>query len=295
MRTAVIHIRLHGGDVMRSFVFRTILSTNLSHLSPVALEAELTSPAPDEEGVRRPVSANAIAHSLQLPYETTRGRVVDLAEAGWCQRTSAGLLVPGSVTALPEHRTAVREIHDAFLDSIRTLGQLDFDFRSLIEQTGLPPLEGRALTGPPSPAFVVHLLMDLQLRHLETLTPMFGDVTRAFVWAGVLQANMRRLLVEREAAWAYAGPETPPPDSLRIPVSVRAVANELGMPYETTRRHVAALQDEGRLAKAGRGVLVPAAALGDEALGKGNQTLMLRFVRLIGELARLDFDFDNPR
>jgi hypothetical protein len=254
--------------------------------------------APGDEAAlapRRPVSANAVAQSLCLPYETVRGRVVSLIDKGWCLREPGGLLVSPSAAARPDYQAAVLDIHAAFLDALRALRRIDFDFDGLTASSAPPP-EGPIPSGPPLPGLIVHLVMELQQRHLETITPMFGDPAKAFVWAGALQAHVRRLLVEPESAWAYAGQDAPPPDNLRTPVSVRALAQTLGMPYETVRRHVATLLEEGRLVRVGRrGVLAPAAAVGQDGLGRGNPVLMMRFVRLIAELKRLGFDFADPR
>jgi hypothetical protein len=52
-------------------------------------------------------------------------------------------------------------------------------------------------------------------------------------------------------------------DTLRKPVSVYAVARRLGLPYETVRRHVGKLVEEGRCIRVGPrgGVIVPASAI----------------------------------
>src|SRR6185295_13738301 len=40
---------------------------------------------------------------------------------------------------------------------------------------------------------------------------------------------------------AYATVDRPPPDALRRPVSINAIARSLGLPYETVRRRVVTL------------------------------------------------------
>jgi hypothetical protein len=57
----------------------------------------------------------------------------------------------------------------------------------------------------------------------------------------------------------------PMPDSARRPISILAVANSLGMPYETVRRHVNQLVKEGRCAKMKGGVVFPASRVGTPA------------------------------
>lgn len=300
MQTALTHLPVHGGDLIRSFVFDTMLSANLKGLPPAVLEAEATRPADVAEparSLRRPVSANAIAQSLGLPYETVRGRVVTLLRLGLCERRRGGLVVPPEVAARPEFEAAMLKVHALFIEAIRTLREINYDFDAEPEfSIADAASEQRPSRGPTPPALVVRMVMDFQLRHLETLVPTFGDVTRGFIWAGILQANIRRLLRAPGMAWTYAEQATPPPDDLRAPVSIRMMSRELGLPYETVRRHVGTLIEEGRLrAIAGKGVIVPAAVLGDDRMGNTNPLLMQRFTRLVADLKRLGFDFADPR
>lgn len=295
MRTTLVHLRLHDGDLIRSFVFDTILSTNLENNSHAALEAELTGGEPVP---RRPVSAHAIAQSLGMPYETVRGRVMTLLRLGLCERGKGGLVVPAEISRRPDHQEAMLEVHAGFLKVIHAMTDLGLDFAGLAAKAGVAPEAARARPAgeAPPPAIVVRLVMDFQIRHLAHVAADFGDIMRGLIWAAVLRANVRNLLHSQDNAWAYARQSTPPPDELRVPISIRMLSRELGVPYETVRRHTAALLEVGYVKSVpGKGVFVPAEAVTTEGLGRENPRQMLQFTRLVGDLTRLGFDFNDPR
>jgi hypothetical protein len=290
VRTAVAHSRLHDGDLLRSFVFNTIVSANLSQLPYHAAEARQALPGATglRPGLLRPVSVNAVSQSLGLPYETTRGRVSALMRLGLCQRTRGGLVAPLDILAGPAFRQTAAVVYAAFLDAVRGMDALGLDLGAA-PASAAPDIASR----PPPPAdLVLRVLMDFQIRVLETFVPTYGDVVRGYVWGGVLQANIRHLLTAHQLAWRYSTQDNPPPDDQRRPVSIRAVAKVLELPYETTRRHVAALAAEGRLKIVpGAGVLAPAEAVGSDGLGRDNPNLMLHFTRMFADLNRIGFDF----
>lgn len=89
-----------------------------------------------------------------------------------------------------------------------------------------------------------------------------GDVLHGIILIAIIQANAeppRRSAGDQNHETVAALPD----DSPRTPVSAYAVAKRLGLPYETVRRHVARLVDEGRCVRVGArgGVIVPLAAI----------------------------------
>ncbi len=89
-----------------------------------------------------------------------------------------------------------------------------------------------------------------------------GDVLHGIVLIAIIQANAeapRRSSGDPDHRTAADLAD----DSPRTPVSAYAVAKRLGLPYETVRRHVARLVDEGRCVRVGArgGVIVPLAAI----------------------------------
>lgn len=86
-----------------------------------------------------------------------------------------------------------------------------------------------------------------------------GDVLRGLILIAIIQANTASLRQSR-GDQDHDTIDGVPDDSLRTPVSVYAVAKQLGLPYETVRRHIAGLTEEGRCVRIGDrgGLLVPA-------------------------------------
>lgn len=86
------------------------------------------------------------------------------------------------------------------------------------------------------------------LRPLESLLVM-----------AVNQANIAPLTRDPVARSRYGALEAPAPDEIRRPVSVRAVAASMQLPYETARRNIRRLEGLGVCATSEAGVVVPAA------------------------------------
>ncbi|WP_293681094.1 hypothetical protein [uncultured Phenylobacterium sp.] len=212
-----------------------VLAINQANIVPLTRDADararygqLDAPAPDDE--RCPVSINAVAGSLGLPFETTRRRIRRLAGGGTCIVSPEGVVVPASFLASPAYFASVlaghERLHRFYLD-LRTAG--------LVEE--MPPpaygLEGRV---PVRAA--ARLLADYMLRMSDGLMREAGSVVSALLLAALLDA-------------ALQAPEA-------APRSMSALRARLRLPGETVRRHVARLADDGLVTRTTAGaVLLP--------------------------------------
>lgn len=108
--------------------------------------------------------------------------------------------------------------------------------------------------------FVLRLGMDYFLRLATGFARLFdGDVTTALVFLAVSQASVKHL--NAPTTINQAAENGLFPDHMRRSISVLAVAESLGSPYETVRRHVNRLVEKGYCVRtSGRGVMVPASA-----------------------------------
>ena len=90
----------------------------------------------------------------------------------------------------------------------------------------------------------------------------FGrDVVDALLLAAISQANVAQITRNPELQRQYATLDQPPPDEMRRPVSISAIANSLRIPFETARRRIVALSELGVVVTHPRGVVVPTAPL----------------------------------
>ena len=87
------------------------------------------------------------------------------------------------------------------------------------------------------------------------------NLNDGLIGAYIVQANIDQITRDPVLQRRYATLDSPPPDELRRPVSVSAVANALRLPYETVRRRVNYLAGRGLCQITPKGVLAPSAVL----------------------------------
>ncbi|MGA0607130.1 winged helix-turn-helix transcriptional regulator [Phenylobacterium sp. VNQ135] len=206
-----------------------VMAINQANIAPLTHEpltrirhGRLETPAPDAR--RRPVSINAIANSLRMPFETVRRHVRRLEGLGACASVDGGVIVPESYLASPEYVEGVMQSHRRLI-----LFFHQANAAGLIE-----PLPRS--TYPPEPSIPVRaaarLLADYMLRTTDALLAAVGDLASVVVLLAVISAEAGR-------------------------TSVSGVAHRLGMAEETVRRHVKSLIDEGLVLRISSGLVVP--------------------------------------
>ena len=101
------------------------------------------------------------------------------------------------------------------------------------------------------------------LRFIALIHTAFpNDLVRGVIWLAINNANVHHLLNDRARGDVYASIDHPVPDAERRAVSRSAIAQSLGVPLETCRRHINALIADGLCVEVpGGAVIVPAAQL----------------------------------
>lgn len=154
-----------------------------------------------------------------------------------------------------------------------------------------------APTAPNSTVRVAARLSNSFALNLVKLGGFGRDVIDGLLMAAITQANLAQINRNPELQRAYATLEQVPPDSLRRPVSISAIANSLRIPFETARRRVHALIDLGVVAVEPRGVIIPQGPLNSPLyryFAEAHYTLVrdlymrLRRIGLLADLARMD-------
>jgi len=113
-----------------------------------------------------------------------------------------------------------------------------------------------ALAWRATPATVSFIL------NTETASRNTRDLVDGLLFAAIQAANVSAINNDAELQLAYATLLAAPPDELRRPVSVSAIAHSMRMPFETARRRVQALVKIGALEATPKGILVSHRSLG---------------------------------
>ena len=223
-----------------------VLAINQANIAPLTRDpaararyGQLEAPAPDHE--RRPVSINAIAASLGLPFETVRRRVKGLCAGGVCSIGAEGVVVPASFLGSPAYLQSVMTGHER-------LRRFYFELKAAGLADGLP-----ASAYPPEEVVPVRaaarLLSDYILRVIEGLMREAANVVSLMILIALVDAALDE-----------------PPRSL----SASGLSRALRLPMETVRRHLSLLQDEGLCVRGGAG-----AAMTPEVLERPGLKLLL--------------------
>ncbi len=128
---------------------------------------------------------------------------------------------------------------------------------------------------------------DYLLRSLHMLGELSdGELLTGLISMAIVQANIAHLTQAKDQAGAFPDVERVPPDEMRRPVSIMALANGLGLPYETTRRHVEKMVARGQCVRLKGGVVVPTAALDSDRHRAFVTANLANLRRLFRELRR---------
>jgi len=240
------------GDVIDPLILAAVFEANLAPINQdLALSRRYaTLDAPPPEDLRRPVSVNAVAASLRLPYETVRRRVARLAESGALVMTRGGVHVPSE------------SINNPFLLAMATARYLRakafyFEMKGLAALDGLNPAPPDAPVHEAPPIRAANrVVAEYVLRVADAVIRRIGDPLSGLILMEMASANARRLdpidlLVEG-----------PLPDERRAPISVLELSRRCGLPAETVRRHVKKLEAAGFSRKVKGGQLAALEQLG---------------------------------
>ena len=248
------------GDVKLGLLAQAIGAANTAHLNTPseAWGRRILGAGPLlPDALRRPISVSALAASTGLPLETTRRAVQRLIVSGVCRRVEGGVIVPIETLRRPVIVQAVV----ANVGYVRRLLR-DLDAAGFVADAACwPQLAAEADDDSFDSRLVARLSAEYLLRVLRLLVDTYGDIRDGILAHTIVTANTSHLDMRGGEGWRYAGVDQPPPDSLRRPIGVARLAESLGLPFETTRRHVRRLIDAGVCIRIAGGLIVPQAVL----------------------------------
>jgi hypothetical protein len=209
-------------DFHDALILLAVVQANVAPLmrDGEAQRAYASPDAPPPDALRRPVSMNAIAQSLRLPYETVRRRLLRLAAADACEISAHGVIVPTRELASPEHTAALFAVWEQIRRlyyRLRDLGALD----TLVQPRAR---ERAAAESEPPLRAVIRIASDYMLRAVDNVGGQFDGLISGLVWFTVMSANREHL----EGIEELSAPR---------PASASAIARRLTAPIETVRRH----------------------------------------------------------
>jgi len=277
-----IQISRGDGALIDALIFTAALDANMA---PVERDPDLQVAyggvevsAPDE--LRRPVSMNAVAQSLRLPFETVRRRFLGLARDGLCVIGPQGVVVPNSAVTSPAYIAKQRARYD------RAAG-----FYATLKAAGaLPAVAGPAAPPPAEPLVRAanRALSEYTLRACNDLMALMGDVLSSVVLLELVVQNIRPMGTAELAGWPRD------PERLSRPVRIAALAAPLRFSGETIRRHLKVLEAQGFCRRTAGGLVATAPPAVQSRLPRlvdANHANVLRlFARLdqLGVLAAWD-------
>lgn len=139
----------------------------------------------------------------------------------------------------------------------------------------------------------VRLSTDYFLRSAQLMSSHAnGGLLTAVILRAIVAANTGHLDDDPETSARYASLDSVPPDELRRPVSVLSLSQSLGLPFETTRRHVNKLTQAGFCKRVAGGVVTPAATMRGPAEDQALLANMANLGRLFRALKRVGVVFD---
>jgi DNA-binding transcriptional regulator YhcF (GntR family) len=288
--------RMAGDDLVLALVFNAMWTANVLHITNSAANIEyggMEKIPPDS--MRRPVTVLALASSLRIPYETTRRAAQTLIKGGICVRVGGrGLIVPASVHVQQDRLNAVREALPSLLRFLSDLKRAEFDFepyRRALPQTVPLPADG---TLPLNARAILRVCSEFMMRGVDTLGSVHGDdFLAALIFTAIWTANVRHITGSSENL-AFGSLGELPPDEMRRPVPVNAIAQSLRLSPETTRRYAAKLLREGSAIRIeGKGLIIPRRHLVNPANYDGVRQSYTHMVRAVADMHRAGFDFQK--
>ncbi|MFZ5717879.1 MAG: hypothetical protein ACOY5Y_00275 [Pseudomonadota bacterium] len=268
-----IEISRDGADIVDRLLVAAILDANLG---PVKQDASLQAAyagvhAPPPQALFRPVSINAIAQSLGLPFETVRRRVARLVRAGACTSTAQGLV------ASQDHlgSAAFKAMSVARYERLK---RFYFDLKAM---DGLPPLRGRtapAVTAEAPVRIANRILAEHLMRFIEVAMRRVGDPLAALVLLHMARANTEGVDISIGDPRALA--------AAARPVTNRLLGDLLNVSPETVRRRTAALTRAGYCRRTAEGFVARLEAL-------DRPELVRLFAHNDAEVRRLFGDLDR--
>jgi DNA-binding Lrp family transcriptional regulator len=247
------------GDVRAALLAQSINMANTAHIDARsewgrgAASPSITFP----DQARRPISIARLAESAGLPFESTRRIVQRLIDIGACARVEGGVILLMATLQRPDIVRAVIENVGYARRLVRDLEAVGLVAHAPLDWTRTDP---GAVQDTFDARVVARLSAEYLLRALKLLD-IYGDIRDGVIALTIVTANTAHLDARGGEGRRYMAIDQTPPDAACRPISVSRLADSLGLPFETTRRHVRRLMAAEVCVRVDGGLIVPQAVL----------------------------------
>lgn len=274
-----------GAPELDALLVAAVLEANVNRLNrdPAlqAAHAQLDSAPPDE--LRRPVSINALAGSLRIPFETVRRHINKLIRQGYVASGPGGVYVPTAVVVSPP-----------FVAAAKARYQRVFQFHAeMVAVEVAEPLPFTALPAdhPQAPIRAVgRILSDYFFRMIDIMLQRVPDPLTGLLLLDIIRASTERIAPVQAAAVLRLGWIG---EAEGGPVRVAHLSRRLGIPYETTRRHVGWLLEQGYCRRDGVGLALAPAYRDSHSLQAVTAANLVNIRRMYRQIAGLSVGQDQ--
>lgn len=215
-------------------------------------------------------SRSALATSLGHSPETVRRQVGRLCTLGYCRQVGRNMHLVDDFLDKPEIVAAADGLATSFLrmaDGLRTAG---FDVPATIAALPTPQL--------------VRAALDIYLSVHELAEERPTNLMDLYVLGAVTVANAARITHDPTLSLRYGYADTVPPDDLRAPISIRAIAAIDGMPYANIWRHTVAVEAAGLVRKVDKGYFLAVALINSPWVSERSRIKVGYVLRVIGDM-----------
>lgn len=272
-------------DVLDSLIFGAILIANTQPLAQdpdlAQAYADVREMVPDD--LRRPVTINALAQSLRLPFETTRRRIGRMIRSGDIVMTPRGVYVPASAVTTAHFLSLAMRRHER----LRRF-YLDLNAIEALPHSGAPP----PALAPASPLRLTNRsVAEYMLRIADPMIALAGDPAAALVLMQLTHASIAGLEADALAAWARDQ------SAAGQPIRAGRLAQRLRFSTETTRRQAMSLEAAGFCIRSKAGLIATAPPDARPVIAQMVEDNFVNVQRLFGRLRQLGAlaAWDAPR
>lgn len=262
-------------DLIDSLLFATIIASNVAPLTqdPGLQLTYASSPAPPE--ARRPVSVNAVAQSMRIPFETARRRIRAMEKEGILEVSSRGVVAPHAILQRPDFIEGIVQRHER----VRRF------YRDLSAAGVLAAIHAAPSAAADAPVMITNrLAWEYVLRMADEMIAMTGDPLSGLIMLEIVRRNIEDLGPDELSAWAKE------PAAVARPARTAVFAAQLRLSPETARRYVMALETAGFCQRSKRGavaVLPPEKAPALQRMALDNLSNVQRMFTRLGQLGVL--------